>query len=277
MQKGGTGLGLAISQHFLELMRSQLELESTVGDGSRFSFEVGFSPAQSDQLVSVEDQKWARVTHLAEAHTVRALIADDIAENRDVLSSVLTSVGAETTLVADGQQALDALAQAPFDIVFLDIRMPVLDGPETAQRIWSEMGDRSPVVVAVSASAMEHERQQYLDMGFERFIDKPLRDERVFACLADLLKVEFVYAEPDSEDTAIGLEIEALVLPEGVLPQLREAADQANVTELERVLDDLGEESPELGRFASHLRDLSQDFKMNDILNILEKCQDANS
>ena len=274
MQKGGTGLGLAISQHLLDLMEAQLELESMVGDGSRFSFAVTFSPAQSDQLVSAEDEKWSRVAHLAEGHAVRALIADDIAENRDVLSSVLISVGAETVLVEDGQQALDALAQASFDIVFLDIRMPVLDGPETAQRIWSEMGDRSPVVVAVSASAMEHERQQYLDMGFERFIDKPLRDERVFACLADLLEVEFVYAEPDAEDSTGNIALGDLVLPGDILTQLREAAEQANVTELERVLDDLGEGAPELSRFASHLRGLSQDFRMNDILGILEQIKE---
>ena len=274
MKKGGTGLGLAISQHLLELMKGRLELDSTVGAGSCFSFAVAFPPAQSDQMVSAEEEKWRLVTHLAEGHTVRALIADDIAENRDVLSSVLTDIGAETTLVGDGQQALNALAPGSHDIVFLDIRMPVLSGPEAAQRIWNEMGDQSPAVVAVSASALEHERQQYLDMGFQRFIDKPLRDERIFECLSDLLGVEFVYAEPGEEDSIGDLNLEDLILPEGVLSQLQEAAEQANVTELERLLYGLGEGKPELSRFASHLRELSQDFKMNEILSILEQLEE---
>jgi len=276
-RKGGTGLGLSISQRLLALMDSHLELVSPVfsgteGAGSSFSFTVRLEPAEVAVAAGPEDGQWARVRHLAERQSVRALIADDVAENRDVLSSILTDIGAQTVLVEDGQQALDQLRQGTFDIVFLDIHMPVLSGPEAAQKIWTEMGDAAPHLVAVSASALEHERQQYLDMGFERFIDKPFRVERIFGCLSELLHVDFEYAEehePEPEE----LDLSGIVLSADLVARLKEAAEMANVTELEQMLDDLEAQRPESRRLAAHLRDLSQDFAMNEILTILDHLQ----
>ena len=282
--KGGTGLGLSISQRLLELMDSHLELVSPIhsgtpadpdenrieGAGSSFSFAVQLDPAESAVAVGPEDSQWARVTHLAPGHAVHALITDDIAENRDVLSSILTDIGVHTVLVEDGQQAVDRLRQETFDILFLDIHMPVLNGPDAAQKIWTEMGDRAPHIVAVSASALEHERQQYLDMGFEQFIDKPFRAERIFGCLSELLGVEFEYAEeqmPEEEE----LDLSGISLSADLVGKLKEAAEMANVTELEQMLDDLQAQQPEVGPMAIHLRNLSQDFQMNEILTILDQ------
>ena len=262
VRKGGTGLGLSISQRLLELMDSHLELVSPVpsetpadcgeaeGPGSSFSFTVQLDPVENAIAAGPEDSQWTRVRHLAAGQTVRALIADDIAENRDVLSSILTEIGVQTVLVEDGLQAWDRVRQETFDIVFLDIRMPVLSGPDAAQKIWSEMGDEAPHLVAVSASALEHERQQYLDMGFERFIEKPFRAERVFGCLAELLGVEFEYAEEQAPEPE-ALDLGDIALSSDLLASLREAAEMANVTELEQMLDDLAAQQPEARRLAA--------------------------
>jgi len=284
VRKGGTGLGLSISQRILELMDSHLELVSPVpsvtppdtdpsgrgGPGSSFSFTVQLQPSQGEIGAAPEDSQWARVRHLAEGHAVRALIADDIPENRDVLSTILIDIGVQTVLVEDGQQAVDRLRQGTFDIIFLDIRMPVLTGPEAAQKIWSEMGDGAPHIVAVSASALEHERQQYLDMGFERFIDKPFRAERVFGCLAELLGVEFQYAEEQAAAPE-ALDLSGITLAADLLGRLREAAEMANVTELEQMLDELEAQQPETRQLAAHLRNLSQEFQMNELLATLDQ------
>ena len=285
-RKGGTGLGLSISQRLLELMDSQLELVSPISKevspdadatstgaaGSSFSFTVQLGPGEPAVAAGPEDSQWTRVRHLADGQAVRALIADDIAENRDVLSSMLTDIGVQTVLVEDGQQALDRLRQEAFDIVFLDIRMPVLTGPEAAQKIWSEMGDAAPHLVAVSASALELERQQYLDMGFERFIDKPFRAERIFGCLAEVLGVEFEYAEEQAPEPE-ALDLTGLTLSADLLGHLREAAEMANVTELEQMLDDLEAQQPTMRQLAAHLRGLSQDFQMNELLAVLDQLQ----
>ena len=286
LRKGGTGLGLSISQRILVLTDSHLELVSPVpsvappdtdpsglgGPGSSFAFTVHLEPGADVVAGDSDDTRWARVHHLASGHAVRALIADDIPENRDVLSSILTGIGVQTVLVEDGQQAVDRLRQDSFDIAFLDIRMPVLTGTEAAERIWSEMGDAAPRLVAVSASALEHERQQYLDMGFERFIDKPFRAERVFGCLAEVLGVQFEYAEEATAEPE-ALDLSGITVSADLLSRLREAAEMANVTELEQMLDDLEAQQPDTHQLAAHLRDLSQDFQMNELLAVLDQLQ----
>jgi len=285
-RKGGTGLGLSISQRILELMDSRLELVSPIatgasldsdgadlgGPGSSFSFTVQLEPGEGAIAAGPEVSQWARVRHLADGQTVRALIADDIPENRDVLSTILTGIGVQTVLVEDGQQAVDRLRQETFDIVYLDIRMPVLSGTEAAQRIWSEMGGSAPHLVAVSASALEHERQQYLDMGFERFIDKPCRAESVFSCLAEVLGVEFEYAEEEATEQE-AMDLAGITLSADLVGRLREAAEMANVTELEQMLDELEAQQPEMRQLAAHLHNLSQDFRMEELLAILDQVE----
>ena len=289
LQKGGTGLGLSISQRLLNLMDSHLKLispfssqspsnhpfhtlpssqEGGRGVGACFSFTLSLPPSKITTITTPNYDQWSNVTHLSESHVVHALIADDIAENRDVLSTILFDIGVKTTCVENGQQAFDMIQHQGFDIVFLDIHMPVLNGPDAAQKIWNKMGDRSPKIVAVSASAMEHEQQQYLDMGFHAFISKPFRAEHIFQCLSEQLGVEFERAEQVVAQE-IPVDLSTLHLSQTVLDALKETAELANVTELERLLDNLEKQNPEASAFAAHLRGLSQDFKMDDILQIL--------
>ena len=268
VQKGGTGLGLAISRRILELMGGQLALETEVGKGSRFSFSIPLPPATEEAVVPAEEA-WSRVTHLAEGHRVTALIADDILENREVLASVLTEVGVEVAQVENGEQAVEAVRDGSFDIVFLDIRMPALDAFEAAKQIRNALEQNVPRIVAVSASALQHEQQHYLDAVFVDFVPKPVETQRIYACLADLLGVTFDYAEAAAEVTEEPVDLKAVALPDGLMARLRQAAEASNVTELESTLDEVAELGPEAARVAARLRELSQDFRMDEILGIL--------
>jgi signal transduction histidine kinase/CheY-like chemotaxis protein len=269
-QAEGTGLGLAISQRFLELMDSSLELESEVGVGSRFFFTVELPPARSE-VFAFAQEKWTDVAHLAEGHTVKALLADDILENRDVLAAILSDIGVDVTQTEDGQQALDQTLETKPDIVFLDIKMPVMNGMEAAKHIWDRMGDDAPRVVAISASTLEHERQQYLEAGFDSFIPKPFETERIYACLANLLGVAFTHAEAAPKEAP--LDLAGISLPEDLINRLKEAAELYNVTTLERTLEDVAALGPEPSRLAARLRELSQDFRMDEILGILTEIE----
>ena len=148
--------------------------------------------------------------------------------------------------------------------------MPVLNGPDAAQKIWTNMGNNAPTIVAVSASALEHEQQQYLDMGFERFIGKPFRAERIFQTLSELLNVQFEYADPNAQPDDVDQNFDNISLPKDSIAKLKEAAELSNVTELERLLDDIQIQNPDVTKFSTHLRTLSQDFKMDEILQILD-------
>lgn len=190
----------------------------------------------------------------------------------NVLSSLLADIGVEVTLAENGREALEKAQAGPTDIVFLDIRMPEMDGREAAQQIRRKLGNDAPKLVAISASALAHERQQYLEDGFDSFIDKPFRAERLFGCLAELLGVEYLHADSgaaavDSDD----LDLNGVSLPEDLYQRLKQATEISSVTEMEKTLDELEQQKPEAVQVATHMRELSQDFKMNEILGILER------
>ena len=157
LQKGGTGLGLSITQGLLELMDSHLELESTPGKGSRFTFAV-LLPSVEGEVATPSEDRWSQVSHLKTGSRVSALVADDIQENREVLARLLTDIGVEVTLVENGKEAVEKVRTDPFDIALLDIHMPEMGGQEAAQHIWQELGQNAPKVVAVSASSTTNAR-----------------------------------------------------------------------------------------------------------------------
>ena len=271
---GGTGLGLPIAQKLIDLMGGTLELDTPHGEGARFFFTIPLPPAKAEVLAPTEN-KWARVTRLADGCRVTALVADDVLENRDVLSRLLTDIGVEVTLAENGREAFERVLAEPPDIVFMDIQMPEVDGTEAGRQIWDELGRDALKVVAVSASTLEHEAREYFDLGFDDFVAKPFRSEQIYACLATLLGVEYEYAEPVAAAEEPILDLEGISLPEGLLQRLKQAAEVSSVTELEQTLDEVEKLGPEAGRLAARLRGLSQDFKMDEILDTLEKIKHA--
>src|SRR5262245_52559993 len=136
LHKGGTGLGLAIAKRQLELMESQLQLESNLGDGSRFFFRIRL-PSAKEALVATPPQRKA-LRRIKIGQVVRALIADDVEENRQVLAALLNQIGALTTCVSNGREALNKAREGGFHVAFLDIRMPEMDGLQAAREIIRE-------------------------------------------------------------------------------------------------------------------------------------------
>ena len=267
MSQGGTGLGLAISRHHVQLMGGEMGLESTPGEGSRFFFAVQL-PVIGGEGVVEERVSLGQVLRLAEGCAVSALVVDDVAENREVLAQTLERIGVRVRQAASGEEALALLREEGVDIVFMDIRMPGMNGIETKQRIWKEHGRESAKIVSVSASVLEHERQGFLETGFDDFLPKPFNRERVYGCMAELLGVDFIYeVEETLEEEAPGLG--KVQLPEELLEHLREAARYYSVTELEEYLDELEELGKEGKELAVHLRELSGQYDMEGILRLL--------
>ncbi|MDP6775351.1 MAG: two-component regulator propeller domain-containing protein [Candidatus Latescibacteria bacterium] len=269
-REGGTGLGLPIAQRLIGLMGGALELESTLGQGSCFSFAIPLPPAKAEVLRPSEN-RWATVSRLAEGCTVTALVADDVVENRDVLTHMLEDIGARVIQASNGVEAVERVVADPPDIALIDIYMPEMNGQEAALRIWEALGRDALKVVAVSASTLDHERREFLELGFDAFIPKPFRAEDIYGCLAEQLGVEFEYASVEDEEPKPLPDLQDIDLPADLLEGLRRAAEISNVTELETILTDAERLGENEARLAAHLRTLSQDFKMDEILGILDK------
>src|SRR5204863_6858630 len=126
---------------------------------------------------------------LAPANRVAALVVDDIEENRDVLARMLRIMGVEVSEARHGAEALECLREKPVDVVFMDIRMPVMDGMQSLRHMRAERSDAMPVCIAVTASGFRHERERCLAEGFDDFIAKPYLFETVRACLRHNLEV----------------------------------------------------------------------------------------
>ncbi len=270
IKEGGTGLGLPIAQKLIELMGGHLSLDSTPGEGSHFSFTIPLPPAKAKVLLATED-KWSNVVRLAEGHIVTALVADDVLENREVLSHLLTDIGVEVSLAEDGKEALEkVIANAP-DIVFLDIHMPQMDGPEAARRIWEALGRDALKIVAVSASTLEHEQQEFLEQGFDDFVPKPFRVEQIYGCLAKHLGVEFEYGEAGVVSEEAAPDLEGIRLPGDLHARLQEAAELYSVTELEGYFSEMEQLGEGHQQLADHLRGLRRKHDIEAIISILQE------
>ena len=268
-QGEGTGLGLHISQQYLRLMGSDLELSSTPGEGSRFFFTVSLPPARAEVLSPLQG-KWANVSRLAEGYRVRALVVDDVLENREVLSRLLSDIGVEVILAENGTEAVEKVKASRLDIVFMDIRMPEMGGPEAARHIWEEVGRDVLKVVAVSASTLEHERQEVLEMGFDDFVPKPFRAEQVYGCLAKHLGVAFEYGEAGVVAEEAAPDLEGIRLPEALHARLLEAAELYSVTEMEGYFTEVADLGEEHRKLADHLRELRRKHDIESIIGILK-------
>ena len=270
IQKGGTGLGLAISQKQVKLMGGELVLESEPEKGSRFFFTIPLLPATKD--VTSPSTK-AQTARLKDGYSLKALVADDTKENRDVLAQILSDIGVEVRLVGNGQEALESVRTEIPDIIFMDIRMPIMNGLDAARHIWHEFCSTRLRIVAVSASVLEHEKKMFMDAGFDDFIGKPFRFERICECLAKLLQVEFECIETEffgkKSVSESEIDFSKIMLPEELLQSLKDAAERHSVTRLNQCLDELEQLGADEKTLAEKFRRLSQNYEMEKILTIL--------
>jgi signal transduction histidine kinase/CheY-like chemotaxis protein/HAMP domain-containing protein len=266
--KGGTGLGLAIAYRLVELMGGTLEVRNRNRGGSCFSFCLPLPVSSATPVVAVAQT--IHVKHLAPGAVLRTLVVDDIADNRQVLSMMLEDLGASVMQAKHGREALALMEQHVFDVVFLDIRMPVLNGTATMAIIDELYGAGRPKCLAISASTMEHETRLYASEGFDGFLPKPFTFDALCTMLKVVCAVQF---ELEDEASAPEPEAEPAVAignaPAELLARLRGAAASGWLSGLEQMLLELAEHGPEAVRLSNKLRSLMERYDLVAIEQLL--------
>jgi signal transduction histidine kinase/FixJ family two-component response regulator len=267
---GGTGLGLAIARRQVELMGGTLGFESQLGIGSTFFFTVPL-PAAAEPKSQESLERRREVAQLKKGCKVQALVVDDVVENRDVLFAMLAQIGCEVKTAASGRQALASVVSARPDIIFLDVRLPEIDGVEVAHCLLGALAPGATKIVATSASVFEHERMRCLRGGCDDFLAKPLLVERVYDCLQQHLQVDFDYktALVSSEESEPPLDLAQILLPEDLALRLMMAAELHSATVLKSCLSEVAQLGPSGRRLAEHLREFAHSFDMETIAKIV--------
>ena len=185
----GSGLGLALSRGFATVMGGTLSAESALGRGSAFTLAIPWAAAPG----AVQQQSRHEVIALAPGQRQpRLLVAEDHAASRELLAQILSQAGCKVEAVGDGQAALDACRGAAFDLVWMDIDMPILDGLAAARAIRALPG-APPLIVAFTAAAFASDRERILAGGCDEIVHKPYREEDLFTTMERLLGIRFVW------------------------------------------------------------------------------------
>ena len=271
----GTGLGLPISQKFTDLLGGVLVVNGEVDQGTRFTFEI---PVELVDGTDVEARQLRRkVISLApEQPAFRLLVVEDNENNRNLLVKLLQTVGFEVQVAVNGQEAIDTWQTWHPHLIWMDIRMPVMDGYE-ATKIIKAAGKRAgetsmrnatseidTKIIALTASAFEDDHLKVIEHGGDDFVRKPFRESEIFAMIRKHLGVRYIYEGgiEDLKATVVNerLSKQSLIslindLPREVIARFKEATELSDLVKIDQVIEEIGTENIGLAEALSELAD----------------------
>ncbi len=179
---GGTGLGLAISSRIVAMMGGEFSVHSRQGDGTTFSFTMLLEPV-SGELAGEPDQELTESFRQLQLQGKRILVAEDNDINQLLMKELLYPTGAEVVVAANGMQAVSAVREGLFDLIFMDMQMPVMDGLQATREIRAFAGYGVLPIVAVTANAMKADKEQGFAAGLNDYITKPIEPHQLILAL----------------------------------------------------------------------------------------------
>jgi len=284
----GTGLGLPISQQFVNLMGGEITVESSSGQGAKFSFIIPVTPVSSESIS--KEEKPGRIVGLEpDQPTYHILIVEDNAANRLLLSDLLEQVGFTVKMATNGQEGVEVWESWHPHLIFMDLQMPQMDGYEALREIQQKQQKNPQLdtipIIAISASAFEETLQNVRDAGFSDFVRKPFQKQEIFDILHKHLGVRYLYEQQeeqqesqasdsspekldeDSSSEAAANKVALSQMSPEWIEQIYNAACQGS----DKTILDLIDEIPaEQAMLASELTTMAIDFRFDLILQLIE-------
>jgi signal transduction histidine kinase/DNA-binding NarL/FixJ family response regulator len=282
----GTGLGLSICRQYVRLMGGDIAVSSELGQGSLFKFDVRVALAGATEVQAARPAR--RVLGLepnqraVDGGPYRLLVAEDKETNRQLLVKLLKTLDFEVQEAVNGREAIKAWERWEPHLIWMDMRMPVMDGYEATRRIKATSKGQATVIIALTASAFEEDRERVLSEGCDDFVRKPFREDEIFDMLVKHLGVRFVYEEIERGDrdrdrdrvpprgalSQPELVEELAALPADWLADLRQATIKADLNLILTLIDQIRGQDAAL---ADALAGLANDFEYKRILALIEQ------
>ncbi|MGL5130969.1 MAG: response regulator [Planktothrix sp.] len=271
----GTGLGLAISRKFIQLMGGDITVQSVVNQGTIFTFKILVQRVESTILhSSIFHPPILRLAPQQPSYKILAV--DDILESRLLLSEILNGVGFQVKEAENGLQAVELCQTWKPDLIFMDMRMPVMNGLKATQIIKADLCTHKTLIIALTASAFEEDRAMLLEAGCDDFIRKPFQREQLLEKVKQYLKVEYIYQKGENREIINSQKSETLPtediklhlekMPSQWIKQLHEYASQCSDTGILVLLKEI---PPENIVLTDALTLLVYNFEFDKILALL--------
>ncbi len=266
---GGTGLGLAISQQLVRLMGSDIHVESQFGQGSTFWFELEAVPV----VVPggwVQPAKDGIITGYSGPRK-RVLVVDDLPENRGVVVAMLEQLGFEMIEAENGREGLEKVGALHPDLILMDIVMPEMGGLEATRRLRESAEFKDVPIIAISASASDHDTKECLAAGVNTFLPKPIVMARLLDEIGSLLRITWIYALV-AEAAVPAAETGPLVAPpQEEMEVLHHLARRGRMHDIVQWADHAAGLDARHQPFVNRLRALAKSYQSKAILSLVEQ------
>ncbi len=269
----GTGLGLAISRQFVKMMGGDIRVRSRLGEGTVFEFDVQVGLAEVTQEQT--QQPSHRVIGLAPNQPkYRILVVEDTQENRQLLVKLLETFNFEVREAVNGQEAIALWESWHPHLIWMDLRMPVMDGYEATRRIKAQRKGKDTVIIALTASAFEEERTVALSAGCNDFVRKPIQEAAILSKMAEHLGISYVYEQTLQSSSQHHDTFQAVLTPDALaampadwVAQLYKAASQVDDELVSNLIAQIPKEKVEL---ANGLTDLMNNYRFDQIIALIQ-------